>query len=190
MASKSDPLPADAARDFRRAVAIDPRDPRARYFLAVEKDLAGDHAGAIDDWLHLLADTPQGAPWESDLRRTIAQVGKINHIAVASAIAAIRQPAPHVSAEQAIPGPSPQELRAAITIPPSQQQVMAEAMVERLDTRLQTDTHDVAGWVMLMRSRITLGQPDKASAALKAAITANPEQAGQIRQEVEVLGVK
>ena len=75
MASKADPMPAQAVSAFRHAVAIDPRDPRARYFLAVQKDLAGDHAGAIGDWLRLLADTPQGAPWESDLRQQARMLG-------------------------------------------------------------------------------------------------------------------
>src|SRR3546814_14962798 len=60
----------------------DLKEPRARYFLAVKKDLAGDHRGAIDDWFALLADTPQGAPWEPDLRRTIEQVGAIHQIEV------------------------------------------------------------------------------------------------------------
>ena len=190
MASKTDPMPAQAVSAFQRAVAIDPHDPRARYFLAVQKDLAGDHKGAIGDWLQLLADTPPGAPWESDLRRTIAQVGKINHIAVEGRIAAIRQPRPQALAGQALPGPSPQDLQAAAAIPPSQQHAMAEAMVAKLDARLQSEPHDIAGWVMLMRSRITLGETDKAAQALTRAIAANPGEAGRIRQEAEVLGVK
>src|SRR3546814_10351686 len=70
-----DPMPPAALEAFEKAIALDPREPRARYFLAVKKDLAGDHKGAIDDWFALLADTPQGAPWEPDLRRTIEQVG-------------------------------------------------------------------------------------------------------------------
>ena len=138
MASKADPLPAEALGDFRHAIAIDPKDPRARYFLAVKRDLDGDHKGAIADWLALLGDTPKGAAWEADLRRTITQVGAINHIAVAQRMAAIRQPAsggatsgagaasgtdlPSSSlplAAQAIPGPSAQDLSAAARIPPA-----------------------------------------------------------------------
>src|SRR3546814_5738329 len=65
----------------------DLKEPRARYFLAVKKDLAGEHRGAIDDWFALLADTPQGAPWEPDLRRTIEQVGAIHKIEVKSRLA-------------------------------------------------------------------------------------------------------
>src|SRR5688572_20801755 len=39
----------EAATAFAKALELDPRDPRARYFLAVQKDLRGDHKGAIED---------------------------------------------------------------------------------------------------------------------------------------------
>ena len=88
MASERDPMPPAARQAFRKAIALDRDDPRGRYFMAVEKDLAGDHEGAIADWLALLADTPPGAPWEADLRRTIEQVGRIRSIAVDERLAA------------------------------------------------------------------------------------------------------
>ena len=87
MASANDPMPPAALDAFRKAIALDRKDARARYFLAVQKDLQGDHQGAIADWLALLKDTPAGAPWDNDLQRTIEQVGKINKIEVASKIA-------------------------------------------------------------------------------------------------------
>lgn len=191
MASERDPMPAEAAAAFRRAVTIDPKDPRARYFLAVGKDLTGDHKGAVDDWLALLADTPPGAPWESDLRRTIEQVARINKIDVAPRMASVSQPAPQLPvAARGIPGPTAEDLRAASAIPPGEQRQMAEGMVARLEAKLQTNPANLDGWAMLMRSRMTLGQPEKASGALKAAIAANPAQAARLRQEAGLLGVK
>ena len=199
MASKTDPMPPAALEAFRKAAALDPKDPRARYFLAVNRDLGGDHDGAISDWLALLADTPPGAPWEADLRRTIEQVGKIHKLDVASRLATLKQPAaPAGGAEaaqmplaaQGIPGPSPTDLKAAASIPPSQQREMAEGMVARLEGKLKANPANADGWIMLMRSRITLGQPDKAAQALKNAIAANPTQAAQLRQEAAVLGVR
>ena len=195
MASKTDPMPAEALADFRKAIAIDPKDPRARYFLAVKKDLSGDHEGAIAEWLALLADTPRDAPWEQDLRRTIDQVGRINHIAVAGRITAVKQtqatvpPHGELVSVQGIPGPTAQDLRAAEAMPPSQQREMAQGMVARLEARLRANPADVDGWSMLMRSRVTLGEPEKASSALAAGIRANPGQAAQLRQEAAVLGV-
>lgn len=195
MASKVEPMPAEALADFRQAIAIDPKDPRARYFLAVNKDLSGDHEGAITDWLALLADTPAGAPWEQDLKRTIDQVGRINHITVARRIADVKQ-VPSTEQLQGelvgvrgIPGPTTQDLSAAAALPPSQQRKMAQGMVGRLEARLQANPGDVDGWAMLMRSRVTLGEPDKASAALAAAVRANPGQAARLRQEAVALGV-
>jgi len=190
MASKSDPLPAEALADFHRAQAIDPKDPRSRYFLAVQRDITGDHQGAIADWLALLKDTPAGAPWQADLRRTIEQVGKMNHIDVAAWIAVV-EPAGHpAAATPVLPGPSAQDLSAASKIPPSEQRAMATGMVERLETRLKSEPKNLDGWVMLMRSRINLAQPDKASQALKDALAANPEAAEQLRGAARELGIR
>lgn len=197
MASKTDPIPGPALAAFRRAAGLDPKDPRARYFLAVRRDLDGDHAGAIDDWLALLAETPPGASWEADLRRTIEQVGKIHKIDVASRLAAVRQPtAPTMAAggmpvvAQGIPGPSAADLKAAASIPPSQQREMAEGMVARLEGKLKANPRNPDGWLMLIRSRATLGQGDKASAALRDAVAANPAAAERLRREAGVLGVR
>jgi cytochrome c-type biogenesis protein CcmH len=193
MASRTDPMPPPAVTAFQRALALNAREPRARYFLAVKRDLTGDHAGAIGDWLALLADSPADAPWRADLIRTIDQVGKINKIEVTSRIAAAEQKAPAPAmpaAARAIPGPNAQDLAAAAAIPPSQQRDMAEGMVSRLEARLKTQPNDTDGWVMLMRSRVTLGEPDKASQALRDALAANPGQAEALRQQAAILGVK
>lgn len=191
MASRHDPMPAEAVSDFEKAIALDPKNPRARYFLAVRQDIAGDHQGAIDSWLALLADTPPGAVWEADLRRTIEQVGKINGIATSERLAAVRQPLPlPIPMSRPRPGPSAEDLSRAAAIPPSEQRKMAEGMVARLKTRLRSETSDVDGWIMLIRSHVTLGQTADARTALTAAIAANPGQADRLRQEAALLGVR
>ena len=73
---------------------------------------------------------------------------------------------------------------------PSDQRAMAEGMVERLETRLGSDTNDVDGWVMLMRSRMALGQADAARQALADAKTANPAEVERLDAEAELLGVR
>lgn len=195
-ASERDPMPGSAVEAFQKARSIDPKDERARYFLAVRKDLNGDHEGAIADWLALLEDTPQGAPWESNLVRTIDQVGKINDIATEERIAAVmgaRSPiagGPDITASAGIPGPSQAQIAAAGAISPSEQNEMARGMVARLEQRLENDPSKVDGWVMLMRSRMTLGEPDKASRALADAMAANPSAATQLKREAAALGVR
>jgi len=201
LASERDPMPSAAREAFRRAAALDPKDPRTRYFLAVEKDLAGDHEGAIAEWLALLAETPEGAPWDADLWRTIEQVGAINGIAVADRIAAaldLRAAAPAGSAPgsaalaaatQAIPGPTREQLEAASALRPAEQQAMAEEMVARLAARLEREPGDVAGWVMLMRSYKTLGRDAEARAALRRAVAANPADRDELRSAAQSLGI-
>ncbi len=195
MASERDPMPAEAATAFQTAISKDPNDPRARYFMAVRRDLAGDHAGAVNDWLALLADTPPGAPWEEDLRRTITQVGQINKIDVAKRIAKTERAAQAMGdqnssvATAAIPGPDSDQMAAAAKLPPGQQETMVRGMVEGLDAKLKTDPSNVNGWIMLMRSRMTLGETAKAKAAYKQAIAANPAQTTRLKSEADLLGV-
>ena len=67
---------------------------------------------------------------------------------------------------------------------------MAEGMVARLEARLKGSPKDPDGWLMLIRSRVTLGQSDKASQALKDALAANPDKAGMIREQASMLGIR
>ncbi|ABF54477.1 tetratricopeptide repeat protein [Sphingopyxis alaskensis] len=193
MASERDPMPAAAVQAFDKAIALDARDPRARYFLAVKKDIGGDHKGAIEDWFALLADTPQGAPWEADLRRTIEQVGAIHKIDVAQRLAATRPRAPTADempvAARAIPGPSRAEMEAAAQLPKGQQDAMIAGMVDGLEAKLRANPADVDRWIMLMRSRMTLGETAKAAQALKDGIAANPAAAGRLKAQAQLLGV-
>ena len=193
MASDSDPMPAAASQAFDKAIALDARDPRARYFLAVRKDIGGDHQGAIDDWFALLSDTPQGAPWEADLRRTIEQVGQIHKIEVATRLASTR-PRPLTADEmpvaaRAIPGPSRADMEAASQLPKGQQDAMIEGMVSGLEAKLKANPADVDRWIMLMRSRMTLGETAKAAQALKDGVAANPAAAGRLQAQAQLLGV-
>lgn len=196
MANESDPMPTAAKAAFDKAIALDPKDPRSRYFLTVSKDLAGDHKGAIDDWLALLKDTPKDAPWEADLIRTVEQVGKINKIDVAQSLAqANANRTRDISATlksiaaAPIPGPSKSDMAQAAKLPPGQQQQMVTSMVEGLEAKLAKNPKNVNGWIMLMRSRMTLGETAKAAAALKKSVSENPESQSTLIKEARVLGV-
>ncbi|MBU0864149.1 MAG: tetratricopeptide repeat protein [Alphaproteobacteria bacterium] len=193
MGSDSDPMPAAALAAFDKAIALDAKDPRARYFLAVKKDIGGDHRGAINDWFALLADTPQGAPWDADLRRTIEQVGAIHKIDVASRLAST-QARPLTADEmpvaaRGIPGPSRADMEAASQLPKGQQDQMIQGMVDGLEAKLKANPADVDRWIMLMRSRMTLGETAKAAQALKDGIAANPAAAGRLKAQAQLLGV-
>lgn len=179
----------EAAEAFRKAIERDPRDPRARYFLAVQKDLAGDHKGAVDDWIAFLKDTPPGAPWEADLRRTIEQTAARNRIDLAGRM----PPAGSTgTATAGIPGPTPEQLASASSLPPAEQAAMVEQMVARLEGRLKANPKDEEGWIRLMRSRMALGDSKAAQVALRsglAAFASDSATAGRLRNAAAELGV-
>jgi cytochrome c-type biogenesis protein CcmH len=157
----------EAAAALRKAIALDASDPRARYFLAVQKDLSGDHKGALGEWAALLADTPAGAPWRADLERTMRETAERNHLPLPAAA-----PAAASTATAGIPGPTQEQLAAASSIPPGEQDKMVTGMVERLAKRLAANPRDADGWIRLMRSRKVLGDAPGAAKALQSGLTA------------------
>jgi len=182
-------LSPEAAAAFQRAVKLDPADPRARYFLAVQRDLRGEHEGAVTDWIELLKDTPAGAPWEADLRRTIEQVAAKNKIDLAGRMP---PPAAASAATAAIPGPTREQMAAASSIPPNQQSAMVKGMVDRLARRLEQNPRDANGWIRLMRARMVLGETDAAVAALRSGLAAFKGDAAaqaQLNRAAQELGV-
>lgn len=166
LAGKGD-VPADAAAAFRKALAIDPKDARARYFLAVQRDLAGDHKGAVDDWIALLKDSPPGAPWEANVRATIAQAAAKHGIDLAGRVPP-PSAAPAASTE-AIPGPTSEQMAAASALTPGQQAAMVKNMVDTLAARLKSNPRDEEGWMRLMRARMVLGNAAAATQAYRDA---------------------
>ena len=184
--TSADPEAADA---LEKAVAIDPSDPRARYFIAVQKDLRGDHHGALADWLALLEDTPAAAPWRSDLARTIEQAAARSNIDVRARIAAA---AGTPAATGPIPGPTPDQLAAAASLPPAEQDAMAQAMVTRLAKRLAANPRDADGWIHLMRSQMVLKRPHAARQALVTGLAAFEGQVatqGRLKSAAVQIGV-
>jgi cytochrome c-type biogenesis protein CcmH len=93
-------------------------------------------------------------------------------------------------AARGIPGPTAQDMAAAATLSPGEQRQMADGMVSRLEARLKDSPADPDGWIMLMRSRMSLGEGDKARQALSDAIAANPGRADMLREQAAMLGVK
>jgi cytochrome c-type biogenesis protein CcmH len=61
--------------------------------------------------------------------------------------------------------PKINELAGTETAPAVEQTTMIKSMVDRLAERLKQDSHDVDGWIRLMRSYVALGQRDEAFAA-------------------------
>lgn len=185
------PISAEARTAFRKALAIDPNEPLSAYYLAVAKDMDGDHKGAIDDWFALLARSRPDAPWIGEVRSAISRVAAANGIDVAKRLSAAPMPAPAGSgiATAAIPGPSREAMQAAQALPKGQQDAMVTQMVEGLAKKLEANPKNVDGWIMLMRSRVTLGQTAQAAEALAKAKAANPASATTLDSAARELGM-
>lgn len=178
----------DAAHAFHRALDVDPHDARARYFLAVRQDLAGDHRGAVDAWIAVVKDSPPAAPWVGSVRALIDQVAGKYHIDVAGRLPAADSVAPadglngEAVATATIPGPDGSQMAQAARLSPSDQDRMVQGMIDHLTARLAADPHNAAGWIQLMRAHAAYGDKAAARSTLARARTAFTGDPATIRQ--------
>jgi len=188
----ADTPPPEAERLFRRALALQPANAQARYYLATMKDMRGDHRGALDDLIALLNEAPPGAPWEPQVRGAATAIARANNIDLAGRLPAAPAAPAQSAATAAIPGPTAEQMAAASAIPPREQDAMGRQMADRLAARLRANPRDEARWIMLMRSRMVLGDPRAASEALRAGLAAYQDDAAtqtRLRQAARELGV-
>jgi cytochrome c-type biogenesis protein CcmH len=156
-----------AAATFHRALAVDPTNPTARFFLALGKAQAGEVEAALTDWMALEKDTPQDAPWRATLEAHISRAAE-----------RLGKPAPEGTATSdaasgATPGPSAADIEAAQSMTPEQQQTFINDMVGRLAEKLKANPGDLDGWVRLARAYQVLQRSDDArNAWAKAAALA------------------
>jgi cytochrome c-type biogenesis protein CcmH len=173
LAAASDGMVTAEAKDlFERAVASDPHEAKARYFLglAAEQDGKADVAAAT--WRALLADAPPAAQWTEFVRGALARVARVP---VAAA------------------GPNTDDLAAAWTLSDDQRRDMIRGMVARLADRLQNDRGDVEGWLRLVRSYVVLGDRDRARGAAadaRRALAGRPDEVRRIDDLVKGLGLE
>ncbi|MCR9219433.1 MAG: c-type cytochrome biogenesis protein CcmI [Alphaproteobacteria bacterium] len=156
---------------FREAVAGDPADLRAEYYLAEADFQAGRLQQALDRWMKMATEAPPGAPYLTAVTaRARAAAGELG-VDVADRLPA---PAPLGGSAGASPGPTPgpsqEDVAAAQAMSPEERQAMIEGMVEGLSARLAAEPMDLAGWERLIRSYMVLERPEEAQAALDRAL--------------------
>jgi cytochrome c-type biogenesis protein CcmH len=160
---------ADAKASFERAVNLDRRDPKARYFLGLAAEQDGQRTEAAAIWRAMLQETPD-ASWADFVRQSLARV------------------------EGGVPrAPSDDDVAAAAQMSPEQRNAMVRGMVERLSERLAREGSDVEGWLRLVRSYMVLGERDKAMAAAAAArraLAAEPDKLRRLDDLAKGLGLE
>jgi len=95
--SESFAMPALAKAAFERALAIDPRDLRARFYTTMERDFAGEHDRAIGEWLALLREAPMGSDADEAIRAAMAASINRNLAQIKAAMAKATQVQPRVA---------------------------------------------------------------------------------------------
>jgi cytochrome c-type biogenesis protein CcmH len=160
----------EAKAAFERAVALDPKLPKARFFLGVaaHQDGQGDLAVAI--WRDILREAPPDSPWIGMVRETLASVEGGT------------PPAEQPSASVPAPGPTADDVAAAERMAPQDRSAMVRSMVERLAERLQRDGSDVDGWLRLVRAYTVMGDRGKAISAVADARKALGHDADKLRR--------
>jgi cytochrome c-type biogenesis protein CcmH len=157
----------EARQAFDRALAEQPGQPQARFYLALGAEQDGKKAEAIQAYQQILADSPADAPWRSVVSARLA--------------ALTGEPAPAESGA----GPA----SAAI---PEAQRPMIEGMVNRLATRLASNGGSVDEWSRLIRAYAVLHEADKAKAALadaRKALAPDPNAVASLHALAHDLGL-
>jgi cytochrome c-type biogenesis protein CcmH len=164
---------AEAKEAFDRAVGLDPRDVRSRYFLGLAAEQDGRPKDAAAAWRALLAEASANAGWAGFVRQSLARV--------------------EPGAAVAQPGPGADEIAAASEMSPEQRDTMVRGMVARLAERLKQDGGDVEGWLRLLRAYMVLGDKDQARAAAedaRRALASDPEKLRRIDDLIKGLGLE
>jgi cytochrome c-type biogenesis protein CcmH len=182
---------AEAKAAIAETLKLDPKDPRGRFFEGLAKAQAGDKVSALSDWTDLLKDADPEEPWVPDLR---SRIGELRSEMNGDVPPSSSKPPPTVAGEEARAsekGPQA-DVQAAETMAPGERLAMIRAMVEGLASRLDQSPRDGDGWIKLIRSRMVLGDSDRARQALERGLEAfsdDPQQRGRLLAAAEQMGL-
>jgi cytochrome c-type biogenesis protein CcmH len=150
---------AEAKAEFEHAIAIEPDEVKARYFLGLAAAQDGRNTEAASIWRAMLGQASSDAPWRPLVQAALARVDG--------------------SAVPALPNDT---VAAAKDMNEADRGAMIHSMVDRLATRLKQNGDDVEGWLRLVRAYMVMGDRDRAKSAQADARQAVANDAGRLRQ--------
>lgn len=144
VAEKDGLISAEARQAFERALTLDGRFAKPKFYLALAREQDGDIPGALAELEKIAAELPE-SPAKSRVNVEIERFRTQNKM-------------PSNPAGQAI-----------ANLPPAEREAMIRSMVEGLDARLSEKGGTLAEWRQLVQARLVLRQRDAAEAALAKA---------------------
>ncbi len=169
----------EAKAAFERALALDPADMKAKFFIGVAAEQDGDKPRAAAIWTAMLKEAPADAPWAPMVRESLVRVG-------------VTPPSPVAPPIAGMAAPSASDVAAASGMSEQDRGDMIRGMVARLADRLKEDGNDLEGWQRLLRAYMVLGDRDNATAAAgdaKKALADDPDKLRQIGDTIKSMGL-
>ncbi|MBO6504525.1 MAG: c-type cytochrome biogenesis protein CcmI [Kordiimonadaceae bacterium] len=133
-------------------LSVSPEHPAGQYYLGLLRLQAGDEAGARAVWTALADRSAPDAPWMAQLRQQLSGLGV------------------------APPALSAEDVAVVDAMTEAEREDFMRQMLARLETRLESNPQDPAGWLMLARSKLALGDRKGAITAVEQGIAANPSE--------------
>ena len=171
---------------FTSALRSDKTDVVARYYLALADAQAGESRRAIDGWLGVAADLPEGSPMREAVQRRIADAANAAGVPVPP-LPKGQALAPPAASGTTSSGPTSDQIADAANMSPADRDKMIKGMVAQLAAKLATTPDDVDGWIRLGRAYAVLGDADKSADAYDHAAKLRPADTDISMQEVEAL---
>lgn len=142
----------EAHEQFSKAIALDPKDARARFFLGKWQAQNGKEREALDAWIALANEGPPDANWQGEVRNEIDRVAQKLGVDTGKRLKTAPAAQKTVQAETG----------GTLATPAAAQMTMTPEMVDSQLAEVRADPHNPDGWIALMQAHLATGERNKA----------------------------